>query len=72
MHSSRFVYQQYYINLFIHLQKYANTTCDPPNSTWRIGADGIRIEDIVLVSLHRMSQGSWQPKLCLLHDRAEQ
>ncbi|KAG0702219.1 hypothetical protein DFH29DRAFT_805273, partial [Suillus ampliporus] len=53
-------------------QKHANTPCEPPNSAWRIGPNGIRIEHLVLVSLHRVSQGSWQPKLSLLHDNAQQ
>lgn len=53
-------------------KKHANTLCDPPNSRWRIGPNGIRIERLVLVSLHRVSQGSWQPKLCLLQDDAQQ
>lgn len=46
-------------------KKHANTPCD---SRWRIGPNGIRIEHLVLVSLHRVSQGSWQPKLCLLRN----
>ncbi|KAG2140648.1 hypothetical protein DEU56DRAFT_735037 [Suillus clintonianus] len=58
------------INTF--LQNNADVPCDPPNSRWRIGPNGIRTEHLVLVSLHRMSQGSWQPKLCLLHDNAQQ
>lgn len=49
-------------------KKHANTPCDPPNSRWRIGPNGIRIEHLVLVSLHRVSQGSWQPKLCLIRN----
>ncbi|KAG1722642.1 uncharacterized protein EDB91DRAFT_1088063 [Suillus paluster] len=53
-------------------RKHANTPCDPPNSSWRIGPNGIRVEHVVLVSLHRVSQGSWQPKLCLLRDNAQQ
>ncbi|KAG1871407.1 hypothetical protein F4604DRAFT_1769471, partial [Suillus subluteus] len=53
-------------------KKHANTPCDPPDSTWRIGPNGIRFEDLALVSLHRVSQGSWQPKLCLLRDDAQQ
>lgn len=53
-------------------KKHVNTLCDPPNSTWRIGPNGIRIEHLALVSLHRVSQGSWQPKLCLLHGDAQQ
>ncbi|KAG2346944.1 hypothetical protein BDR05DRAFT_997313 [Suillus weaverae] len=53
-------------------KKHANTSCDPPNSRWRIGSNGIRIEQLALVSLHRVSQGSWQPKLCLLCDDTQQ
>ncbi|KAG1906224.1 uncharacterized protein F5891DRAFT_942311 [Suillus fuscotomentosus] len=51
-------------------KEHAKTPCDPPNSIWRIGPTGIRIEHLALVSLHRVSQGSWQPKLCLLRDDA--
>lgn len=51
-------------------KEHAKTQCDPPNSRWRIGPNGIRIEHLALVSLHRVSQGSWQPKLCLLRDDA--
>ncbi|OAX40574.1 hypothetical protein K503DRAFT_687269 [Rhizopogon vinicolor AM-OR11-026] len=58
--------------VYTFFQKHANTSCDPPNSIWRIGSDGIRIEDLVLVSLHRVSQGSWQPKLCLLRENVQQ
>lgn len=53
-------------------KKYENTRCDPPGSRWRIGPNAIRIEHLALVSLHRVSQGSWQPKLCLLHNDAQQ
>ncbi|KAG1732726.1 hypothetical protein EDB19DRAFT_1250860 [Suillus lakei] len=53
-------------------EKHVDTPCDPPTSRWRIGPTGIRIEHLALVSLHRVSQGSWQPKLCLLHDNAQQ
>ncbi|KAG1867274.1 hypothetical protein DFJ58DRAFT_769234 [Suillus subalutaceus] len=53
-------------------KKHANTPCDPPDSRWRIGPNGIRFEDLALVSLHRVSQGSWQPKLCLLHNDSQQ
>lgn len=52
-------------------KKHANTPCNPLNSRWRIGPNGILVEHLVLVSLHRVSQGSWQPKLCLLHDDAQ-
>ncbi|KAG2144109.1 uncharacterized protein EDB93DRAFT_1087867 [Suillus bovinus] len=53
-------------------REHANTQCDSSNSRWRIGANGILIEHLALVSLHRVSQGSWQPKLCLLRDDAQQ
>lgn len=32
---------------------------------WRVGPLGIRVDDVVLVSLHHVSQGSWQPQLRL-------
>ncbi|KAH7929122.1 hypothetical protein BV22DRAFT_156044 [Leucogyrophana mollusca] len=35
------------------------------NPTWRVGTRHIRFEDLILVSLHHVSQGSWQPQLRL-------
>ncbi|KAF8436562.1 hypothetical protein L210DRAFT_3407060 [Boletus edulis BED1] len=35
------------------------------DNQWRIGPVDIRADDIVLVSLHHVSQGSWQPHLRL-------
>jgi len=32
---------------------------------WRIGDRRIKYEDLILVSLHHVSQGSWQPQLRL-------
>ena len=32
---------------------------------WRIGPYDIQVDDIILVSLHHVSQGSWQPQLRL-------
>ncbi|KAH7929125.1 hypothetical protein BV22DRAFT_1126045 [Leucogyrophana mollusca] len=32
---------------------------------WRVGGQHIRFEDLILVSLHHVSQGSWQPQLRL-------
>lgn len=32
---------------------------------WRVGARNIRMEDLILVSLHNISKGSWQPQLRL-------
>ncbi|KAH7929118.1 hypothetical protein BV22DRAFT_1102685 [Leucogyrophana mollusca] len=32
---------------------------------WRVGPRHIKIEDLILVSLHHISQGSWQPQLRL-------
>lgn len=52
-------------------KKHANTPCNAQHAEWRIGSNGIRVEHLVLVSLHRVSQGSWQPKLCLLRDDAQ-
>jgi len=32
---------------------------------WRVGTRCIRMEDLMLVSLHHISKGSWQPQLRL-------
>ncbi|KAH7929126.1 hypothetical protein BV22DRAFT_1003454 [Leucogyrophana mollusca] len=32
---------------------------------WRVGPRYIRVEDLILVSLHHISSGSWQPQLRL-------
>ncbi|KAF9238230.1 hypothetical protein BU15DRAFT_47946, partial [Melanogaster broomeanus] len=39
---------------------------------WRIGPLDIKISDIILVSLHNVSQGSWQPQLRLRPSAANQ
>ena len=35
---------------------------------WRIGSSGIRLEDIVLVSLEHVAKASWQPVLHVVRD----
>jgi len=32
---------------------------------WRVGTRYIKMEDLILVSLHHISKGSWQPQLRL-------
>jgi hypothetical protein len=32
---------------------------------WKVGKRNIKVEDLVLVSLHHVSKGSWQPQLRL-------
>lgn len=32
---------------------------------WRVGAQYIKVEDLILVSLHHVSKGSWQPQFRL-------
>jgi hypothetical protein len=32
---------------------------------WRVGPNHITLDDLILVSLHHVSQGSWQPQLRL-------
>jgi hypothetical protein len=41
---------------------------DDSDHRWRIGED-IKLEDLVLVSMHHVSLGSWQPQLRLLRPR---
>lgn len=54
------------IRRFIQKTHRGNMEADPvPNPMWRISADGIKFEDIILVSLNHVSQGSWQPELRL-------
>lgn len=36
---------------------------DGTDARWKVGGSGIRFEDLVLVSLHHVSMGSWQPQL---------
>ncbi|KAG1750050.1 hypothetical protein EDD22DRAFT_916690 [Suillus occidentalis] len=50
------------IRRFIQKTHRGNMEADP-NPMWRISADGIKFEDIILVSLNHVSQGSWQPQL---------
>lgn len=42
---------------------------DGADSRWRVGDGshhrGLKLEDLVLVSLHHVSMGSWQPQLRL-------
>ena len=33
--------------------------------TWRVGADGIQVENVVLLGFHHVSKGSWQVSLGL-------
>lgn len=52
------------IRRFIQKTHRNNMEADP-NPMWRISADGIKFEDLILVSLNHVSQGSWQPQLRL-------
>ncbi|KIP09257.1 hypothetical protein PHLGIDRAFT_338563 [Phlebiopsis gigantea 11061_1 CR5-6] len=45
------------------MEELAVTQCKSPE--WRVGPDAIRPEDVVLLGLHNISQGSWQPSLGL-------
>lgn len=44
---------------------------DDADHRWRIGEgpNDIKLEDLVLVSMHHVSLGSWQPQLRLLRPR---
>lgn len=35
---------------------------------WRVGVQHIKVEDLILVSLHHVSKGSWQPHFRLRRD----
>ncbi|KAL4073516.1 hypothetical protein J3A83DRAFT_2553797 [Scleroderma citrinum] len=56
------------------IKKFYNERCndhvtDPDGKLWKIGSGGIQLDDLVLVSLRHVSQGSWQPALCLRNPR---
>ncbi|KAI0658025.1 hypothetical protein C8Q70DRAFT_255596 [Cubamyces menziesii] len=42
---------------------------DPSQSKWRVGKNGIRLDDLVLVGLQHVSMGSWQAHLRVVHRR---
>jgi len=50
-------------------EKYRNQSYDADCAEWNIGPNGIRLEEVCLVSLHQVSRGSWQPGLCLIGPR---
>ncbi|KAF8845189.1 hypothetical protein BDN67DRAFT_962135 [Paxillus ammoniavirescens] len=35
---------------------------DDADAKWKIGSSHIKVEDLILVSLHHVSKGSWQPQ----------
>ena len=37
---------------------------------WKVGRQHIEVEDLILVSLHHVSKGSWQPQFRLRRDVA--
>ncbi|KIK73432.1 hypothetical protein PAXRUDRAFT_595422, partial [Paxillus rubicundulus Ve08.2h10] len=49
------------------LDRFDKTPCHADYASWHVGPDGIRLQDIVLVAMHLVSKGSWQPELCLSH-----
>ncbi|KAL4068551.1 hypothetical protein V8B97DRAFT_2008831 [Scleroderma yunnanense] len=56
------------------IKKFYNERCndhvtDPDGKLWKIGSGEIQLDDLVLVSLRHVSQGSWQPALCLRNPR---
>lgn len=36
--------------------------------SWEVGIQHIKVEDLILVSLHHVSKGSWQPQFRLRRD----
>ncbi|KAI5894995.1 uncharacterized protein SCHCODRAFT_02535442 [Schizophyllum commune H4-8] len=56
------------VKRFIESQK--PLPSDEANRRWRVGgANGIKLEDLILVSMHHVSRGSWQPQLRLRSPR---
>ncbi|KIJ15066.1 hypothetical protein PAXINDRAFT_11986 [Paxillus involutus ATCC 200175] len=50
-------------------KKNRNEAYNRDYAPWNVGPNGIQLKDIVLVAVHHVSKGSWQPELCLLHPR---
>ena len=44
----------------------ANVSIVPGSERWRVGPGLIEVNDLVLVCLVNVSEGSWQPELLLL------
>ena len=52
------------------LQNQKPLPSDEANRRWRVGGtNGIKLEDLILVSMHHVSRGSWQPQLRLRSPR---
>ncbi|KAF9245291.1 hypothetical protein BU15DRAFT_41057, partial [Melanogaster broomeanus] len=54
-------------NLAITTRRFLEQMSDKPmeddaDKKWRVGSRHIKVEDLILVSLHHVSKGSWQPQ----------
>ncbi|KAH7907636.1 hypothetical protein BJ138DRAFT_1116531 [Hygrophoropsis aurantiaca] len=55
------------VNAF--LKEYQGVDVSSPDYiTWNIGPDGIKIEDLILISLYNVSTGSWQAELRVIRN----
>ncbi|KAF8557780.1 hypothetical protein OG21DRAFT_1505038 [Imleria badia] len=57
-------------NIATCIRRFAESVQDKPmeaesDRKWKIGNRHIKVEDLILVSLHHVSKGSWQPQLRL-------
>ena len=48
------------------LQEMINVSIDPGSEEWRVGPGFVEANNIVLISLVNVTEGSWQPELRLL------
>lgn len=46
-------------------ERQGHTLEEDTDSRWRVGPNHIQLEDLILVSIHHVSMGSWQPQLRL-------
>ncbi|KAG1869527.1 hypothetical protein F4604DRAFT_1773768 [Suillus subluteus] len=52
-------------NLCVSAEKVKERMEMEADRRWKVGARHIRVEDLILVSLHHISKGGWQPQLRL-------
>ena len=57
----------YLLSNLAHLfQDMANLPIEPGSEKWRVGPGSIEADNLVLVCLVNVTEGSWQPELSLL------
>ena len=53
-------------NLLHSFQEMINVSIEPGSEEWRVGPGFVEVNNLVLVRLVNVTEGSWQPELRLL------